>query len=192
MKDGIAENKAATVRQVLRNKTRDSHDRVDRSLGSLDLRVPDEYATFLAMQHAARVPIEAWCMAHAPPEYRPPLQTPLLKADLQSLGHKGWTHDDLSLVAPSVGWIGIAWAIAGSSMGNRMMLKRVEKSGRAYPVRFLADPAMAEYFERIRPLIDRPRFDEPAINAMLVAAEATFAIFAHVSASVDRPAEYAA
>ena len=191
MKDGIAESKAATVRQVLRTETRESHDRVDRSLGSLDLRMPNEYATFLAMQYAARTPIEAWCAVHAPPDFRPPLQTPLLKADLQSLGYEGSTHDNLSLVAPGEGWLGIAWAIAGSSMGNRMMLKRVEKSGRAYPVRFLADPAMAEYFERIRPLIDRPRFDEPALNAMLVAARATFAIFAHVSASVDRPAEYA-
>lgn len=192
MKDGIAESKAATVRQVLRSETRESHDRVDRSLGSLDLRVPSEYAKFLAMQYAARAPIEAWCAVHAPPDFRPPLQTPLLNTDLQSLGYEGSTHDDLSLVAPGEGWLGIAWAIAGSSMGNRMMLKRLEKNGNNSPVNFLADPAMAEYFGRVRPLIDRPWSHEPALNAMLVAAKATFAIFAHVSASVDRPAEYAA
>lgn len=45
-----------------------------------------DYARFLALQYAARVPLEGWLARHAPRDLSPPPQTLLLARDLEALG----------------------------------------------------------------------------------------------------------
>ena len=72
--------------------------------------------------------------------------------------------------------IGLVWALAGSSLGNRAMLHQRRKIGAAGPERFLADPAMSAFFSGLRARIERPASAELASRAV-AGAQAVFSAF---------------
>ncbi|ANY18594.1 hypothetical protein A6F68_00058 [Tsuneonella dongtanensis] len=178
MRVGTKDRSSATIREVLRSETGQSHDLLDQSLGSLDLCERGEYALFLQTQLAARRPIEAWCAVNVPNEFLPPLQSPLIEADLRAMASLVPETVIGSLSAPPNGWLGVAWAVAGSSLGNRMMLKRLASRGSDLPRSFLGDDAMPAYFARIRPLLERPAAVAEALAEQVAAAGAVFGTFA--------------
>jgi heme oxygenase len=109
-----------------------------------------DYARFLALQHTARAPLEAWLAAHAPAELSPPVQTPLIARDLAQLG--------IALPAPAPLFtlgrtcaghaLGTAWVLAGSALGNRVIARQVARiGGGAWPSRFLDDTAMMSFWQ---------------------------------------------
>lgn len=164
------------LRAYLRLHTACAHDRLDRTVGALDLARPQDYRRFLRMQRAARGPIELWAAQHCPAELTPPPQSPLIDADLAALGDQDATGA-VDFDFPANGDArGVAWALAGSSLGNRAMLHSRRKRGMNRADSFLSDPAMTRFWAGLRPLLEAPAADNEA-HAALQAAEAVFRTF---------------
>lgn len=166
----------SNLRSVLRRETASVHDRLDRALGGEALASSGEYARFLATQYRARKPIEDWIAANMAGEEAPPEQAPLIAADLAALGA------DTPPVAPSFSMpaeadpVGLQWALAGSSLGNRAMLAQRRKSGLDGPEKFLSDAAMPAFFKDLRPRLEA-EVDSASAERAVMAAHAVFACF---------------
>lgn len=176
---------AADLRVHLRAATMAAHDLLDAAMQAASgWQSRGDYARFLALQHAARVPLEAWLAANAPEGLRPPPQTGLLAADLVALGHP--------LPAPALPFplssrqagsaLGAAWVLAGSALGNRAIAKAVTRiGGGQWPTAFLGDGAMMAFWQGLRTRIERPASPAEAEGA----AEAAAAVFAHFLAVAE-------
>jgi len=166
------------LRAHLRDSTRTIHARLDQSVSRSDWTRPTAYARFLASQLEAREPVEQWARRHCPPQLRPPETSTLLREDLHDLecDIAGVGGTPFALPEGSDP-LGLAWAIAGSQMGNRAMLAQLRKAGREHggesgglPVRFLSDPRMDGFWRSILPYLKREVVQEaarPAISAAL-------------------------
>jgi heme oxygenase len=166
----------------LRTATSEAHDRLDRAMAALDLVQRGDYAHFLRIQHTARAPIEAWGQATLPQEMLPPSQLALIEADLADLGESAGAPSR-PFIANADGALGIAWALAGSSLGNRAMLADLRKrGGAALPTRFLGDGAMPAFFASLRPQLEQP-IGDAVIAGAVAGAHAVFARFAEVAAA---------
>ncbi len=143
-----------------------------------------DYAQFLALQHAARVPVEMWLTAHAPDELRPPVQTPLIARDLAALGQPV-PPPALAFALPAAGAgdvLGAAWVLAGSALGNRAIARQVARiGGGVWPTAFLGDEAMLAFWQSLRARIERPALIAEATGA----AHAAAAVFAHFLAVAE-------
>lgn len=165
----------ATLRQILKRETRDSHDRLDAAMGDLPVGSAEGYAVFLLTQYRSRAPIERWIAVALPPQDAPPAQAPLIARDLAELG-VALPDTGAFTLAADADPIGLVWALAGSSLGNRSMLRQRQKIGAYGPENFLSDPAMTEFFTRLRARIERPAAPEAARSAV-AGAQAVFAAF---------------
>lgn len=176
-----------TLRQALRDATSRQHDRLDRLVTAIDLTNPADYVRFLTMQYVARLPVETW-LAGKVSDAPPPL-TDLIADDLASL-NASLPALKLSFTVPGhADPVGACWAIAGSSMGNRSMLRELTKSNaKGLPTTFLADGAMTTYWQKLKPALEAPAQDRAPAAA---AAEAVFATFL-VAAEACLPAGAAA
>lgn len=151
---------ANTLRDHLRRATACSHERLDQSMRpASDWRSREDYARFLSTQYAARLPVETWLLAHAPAGLKPPEQTPLIARDLTRLGApvpgrgSGFALAEVGQSAV----IGVAWVLAGSSLGNRAMLRDMERalpSQTVWPHDFLGSRAMTEFWKALRVRIE--------------------------------------
>lgn len=179
-----------TLRQALRNATSAQHDRLDDRVTAMDLADPEDYRRFLSMQLMARGPIEAW-LAERLPEAPPPLAR-LIARDLEAMGAPPPAGETPFAMPAGADPIGACWAIAGSSLGNRSMLRRLTNSGKAdeVPTAFLADGAMTDYWQTLKPRLEAPAGD---CGDAVAAAEAVFATFiAAAEACLTPPAGQAA
>ena len=169
------------LRQVLRSRTAHAHDTLDKTMSALDLADPSDYARFLQIQFRARRPIEAWCDEHCPTDLLPPAQTPAIARDLRALG-RSLPEIDGGFVPPSdADPLGVAWALGGSSLGNRAMLAGLRRrDDEDRPVHFLADRAMTEFWRGLLPHLQRAPSARQA-QAATAAAEAVFARFQRVA-----------
>lgn len=168
-----------TLRTDLKTSTAHLHSRLDAQLGALDLAHRADYARFLGVQRAARGPIERWCRAHLPSELVPPVQSGLIAADLAALGVTSGAAA-VPFAAPAVcagTALGVAWALGGSSLGNRAMLAHLRRTAPGdWPTAFLADPAMPAFWSAVRPHLERSANAEET-RAAVAGAEAVFAQF---------------
>ena len=174
---------AADLRVHLRSATIAAHDLLDAAMQAASgWQSRGDYARFLALQHAARVPLEAWLAANAPDDLCPPPQTGLLAADLAALGRPLPAPSPALAAAlprssPGSGTaLGAAWVLAGSALGNRAIAKAVARiGGGSWPVTFLGDGAMMAFWQGLRARIERPATPAEAAGA----SEAAAAVFAH-------------
>lgn len=177
------------LRTHLRAATMAAHDLLDHAMQAASgWRSRGDYARFLALQHAARVPLETWLAGHAPSDLVPPPQTALIAADLAALGTcLPPPAPGLTGLRPHPGTaLGAAWVLAGSALGNRMIARQVARiGGGSWPSTFLDDPAMMAFWQGLRTRIERPSHPAEAAGAT-AAAEAVFAHFLTVAA---QPAE---
>lgn len=170
----------ASLRNCLRAATRDSHDRLDAEVSALDLASPQQYERFLAFQYAARLPVELWLTTHSGIYDLPPM-TPLIARDLSELGAalpatENFGHD------ANTGAVGIAWALAGSHLGNRTLSVRLAKQGGAeLPHTFLSDDRMLAAWRRLLPVLDMHHGQDETECAIAAAN----AVFAHFKQSLD-------
>jgi heme oxygenase len=153
-----------------------------------------DYARFLGLQHAARVPLEAWLAANAPADLVPPRQTPLIARDLAALGMAlppaSPAFDPLQTLSRPLAagafhvkhaCVGAAWVLAGSALGNKHIAKQVIRiGGGQWPLAFLGDEAMMTFWQGLRARIERPAAPAEAEGATC-AAEAVFAHFLAVA-----------
>lgn len=176
---------ADDLRLHLRAATMAAHDLLDAAMQAASgWRNLGDYARFLSLQHAARVPVERWLERHAPRDLRPPVQTGLIARDLAALGISvpaAAARFELSESGPGEA-IGAAWVLAGSALGNRSILAQMRRAsdacgagGGAWPAAFLADDAMLAFWQELR-----TRIEQPASNLEAHAAtRAASAVFAH-------------
>ncbi len=174
---------APLLRAALRAATHEHHQQLDNLLGRLDLAERHDYACFLEVQLSARLGVEQWLYLNAPAHWLPPSQVSLLRRDLDWLGYDARSTRGPDFIAPvdsPEAWIGAAWVLAGSSLGNRMMEREVaDRAADNWPMAFLQDQAMPRYFKALLPLLQ-----DTATN---VAAEKTArAVFAHFHAEAGQ------
>lgn len=173
-----------SLRAQLRAATMAAHDLLDHAMQAASgWQTLSDYARFLALQHAARAPLEAWFARNAPSSLRPPVQTPLIAADLAALGvplPPACRPFALRQAAPAPApgeALGAAWVLAGSALGNRTIARAVARVGSgAWPAAFLEDAAMMAFWQALRRRIDRPAAPAEVTGATR-AAEAVFAHF---------------
>lgn len=165
------------MRDVLRRATREQHQSLDDCLSPL--ANGSDYPAFLSFQYAARLPVEAW-FASEPAILQPPPQIALISADLEDLGQP--VPDAGPRFAPQNHGeaIGIAWVLAGSSLGNKMVLKRRTDFDGGRATRFLADPAMLAFWASLRARLERPA-DAATCELAVDGAQRTFDHFLSVS-----------
>jgi heme oxygenase (biliverdin-IX-beta and delta-forming) len=179
------------LRTHLRAATMAAHDLLDAAMQAASgWKSRGDYARFLALQHAARAPLEAWLAAHAPGDLTPPPQTPLLAEDLAALGQALPSPAPLlTLSRPGAGMaLGAAWVLAGSALGNRAIAKQVARiGGGAWPTAFLGDDSMMSFWQGLRARIERPAQAGEADGATH-AAEGVFAHFLAVAEAGHTPA----
>jgi len=173
------------LRLHLREATAQAHDRLDAGMRSVagwsDL---SQYSRFLSLQYAARQSVEDWLSEHAEPGLLPPPQIQLIARDLAALDAPipEAAQFAFSETRPAaVG--GIAWALAGSSLGNRAILKDIRRAAGGasiWPETFLADPAMPAFWADLRRRIEGPASPHEAEAARAAAA----ALFDHFTTAV--------
>lgn len=176
-----------TLRSHLRAATMAAHELLDHAMQAASgWQTRDDYARFLALQHAARAPLEAWLAAHAPADLVPPVQTALLARDLTQLGAALPAPAPLftfGRAATGTG-LGAAWVLAGSALGNKAIAKQVARiGGGAWPTAFLGDEAMMAFWQSLRARIERPATPAEAQSA----TRAAEAVFAHFLSVADHP-----
>lgn len=187
---------AENLRAYMRAATRAAHDVLDEAMrAATGWRTIADYVRFLKLQHAARTPLEDWLASHAPGDLRPPRQTGLIARDLCELGQAVPQPASAFVLEPSVPGrsraealgeaLGAAWALAGSALGNRTILKQVERArtahnGQAWPTAFLGDGQMPGFWHALRRQIERPAMPDEANGA----ARAAAAVFAHFLAHI--------
>lgn len=167
-----------TLRDILRARTAGAHSALDRSLGSLDLGDHAGYTAFLTFHYAARAGIERWLAQAAPADLCPPPQTPLIARDLAALGEEQPATPGNDFAAPGgAAWRGVAYVIAGSHLGNRMLLGQVSARVATDARSFLSGADMQDYWRRLRTLLATPA-DPAECEGAVAGASAAFAHFA--------------
>lgn len=167
-----------TLRELVRDATAADHAALDHALAGLDLGLRDDLVRFLGIHLAARAGVEAWLGEHCPPGWNPPPQTGLIADDLIAIGGLPGAFPAPRFVVPGPGadWLGPAYVVAGSHLGNRLLLAQ---AGGALPWearRFLTGGAMQDYWRRLRALLAEPPGPSGAVAAV-AGARATFAHF---------------
>lgn len=155
-------------------------------MSSGDLASREGFVRFLGIQYVARRPIEAWFQSADVAIAYPPIQTTLIDSDLAELG-TARSPVSPRFYAPEPAALGIAWAVAGSSLGNRSILAMLRKHGSSLPTRFLADPAMPAYFAVLRPRLERDPDPTVDIDALVQGARNVFACFEDAIARCQLP-----
>lgn len=180
------DTRVTTLRDHLRAATSYSHHALDTSMRpASDWRCPRDYARFLKSQYNARVSVECWLSMFAPAQLKPPEQTPFLARDLFQLGEKfSLDHQPFDLDYRSEATaIGVAWVLAGSSLGNRAMMgdmARVLGEGATWPHQFLGNHGMTIFWKALRTRINA-RIDEAEATEATRAATQVFEHFLSVA-----------
>lgn len=171
------------LRAVLRAETSDSHEKLDQLMSGIGWSTAECYARFLEIQYAARKPIESWLAQNFGQANLPPEQSALIASDLAGLGARAPAAATKFVPSGQTNLLGAAWAIAGSSLGNAVILCQIDETGSTdWPRSFLADQAMKNFWKAIRPQLNSvPTADEAA--AAVTSAKAVFDHFISVATS---------
>lgn len=153
----MTHDEAASLREILRRETREEHDRLDAMMSAMPLGSDADYARFLIVQYRARYAVEGWLAMHCPSGDSPPPQCPALAADLMEL-ETDIPTDIAEFAAPSGSELGISWVLAGSSLGNRSLLKQRIRAGLDGPHRFLSSEDMPAFFKQMLAKINAAPF----------------------------------
>ncbi|MDY7097256.1 MAG: biliverdin-producing heme oxygenase [Pseudomonadota bacterium] len=168
--EGRAIEASVTTRNLrahLREATARAHDLLDDTMrAAAGWQTRDDYAAFLKIQYSARLSVEHWLSIYASPAIHPPAQTRLIAKDLTELGEElpdildSLVFDPRQEASHDVA-LGIAWVLAGSSLGNKAILSEVRRIARAegadaWPTRFLGDEAMLQFWKSLRREIEKP------------------------------------
>ncbi|RPF71082.1 biliverdin-producing heme oxygenase [Aurantiacibacter spongiae] len=164
------------LRTFLRGETAALHDALDSRTVPASLRDRDEYVRFLERQFVARRPIEAWAARTMASHSAPPAACPLIANDLALLGRSTPKFDEGFTLPDGADPIGLAWALAGSHLGNRAMLKSLADAQSDLPVSFFGDQAMMAFWKSLRPAIERD-VSRALGKAAVLGARAVFARF---------------
>lgn len=160
----------------MRTATREAHDALDEAMRMTGWNNRDAYGRFLQVQHAARLPLEEWAQTSCPTPLAPPQQTGLIERDLSDLDLAPPDRENAFSLPAGADPLGFAWAIAGSSLGNRAILQEIGRLGaNGWPSAFLGDPGMTAFWTKLKPRLEAPVPSELAHSA----SKAALAVFEH-------------
>ncbi|MCA1660824.1 MAG: hypothetical protein LC648_01135 [Novosphingobium sp.] len=167
----------SSLRDAIGAATAADNAALDHALVGLDLAERGDLIRFLGINLSARAGVEQWLGEHCPVGWAPPPQTGLIADDLIALGGlpKAFRAPRFD-AGPAGDWIGPAFVVARSQLGNRLLLAQ---AGAALPWearRFLAGTAMQGYWQRLRTLLGGS-FAPGDAHAAIAGARATFAHF---------------
>lgn len=145
--------KQPTLRQILRTETADDHLVLDRSMAYLVLSRRVDLIRFLQIHLTARIGLEGWLARNAPPGWEPPPQSALIAQDLAALGVSDAGTTIEFDPDRDCDWVGPAYVIAGSHLGNRLLLAQCGSAMPDDARRFLLGDAMQHYWQRLRSLL---------------------------------------
>ena len=172
----------AVLRDLLRAATAADHTLLDQAMAGLRLAEPDDLVQFLGIHLAARAGIESWLADNAAPGWVPPAQTGLIAADLVALGGLPAAFPAPRFVpGEEADWLGPAYVIAGSHLGNRLLLAQAGPTLAEDAQRFLVGSAMQDYWRRLRTLLS----GTPGPDGGAAAVRGAQATFAHFRCCVD-------
>lgn len=181
------------LRHTLRGATANAHDLLDGTMRAASgWTNREDYARFLSLQFAARVPVEQWLADNAPDDLNPPPQAPLIAQDLAELGSPIPEPEALFEFSPTATEgpalssakraeaLGAAWVLAGSSLGNRAILAEVKRTAKQaqqsdWPSRFLGDSGMLTFWKKLRAELE----DRADMEEVDLATRAATAVFDH-------------
>ncbi|MEM9310293.1 MAG: biliverdin-producing heme oxygenase [Pseudomonadota bacterium] len=188
------------LRHTLRGATASAHDLLDGTMrAAAGWASRDDYARFLSLQYAARLPVETWLADNAPADLNPPAQASLIAQDLVELGEPvPASASPFDLPVPAVEAaevtraeaLGAAWVLAGSSLGNRAILAEVRRAAEQnaqplWPTRFLSDAAMLDFWKGLRTQLEGSADIEDVERATCAAAAVFEHFIAHAQTSQD-------
>lgn len=137
-----------TLRDILRERTREAHGRVDALYGRLVLADRDGLSQFLTAHYLALKPVEAAIGARAAHDDLPPVLAPLVRRDLEALGMPVPGAPEFEMLEhadPD----GLSYVVAGSHLGARVLRRQWARSDdgdvRAAG-RYLSSDAMAAFW----------------------------------------------
>lgn len=178
-----AQEGAGSLRRILKIRTLTLHEQLDELVGTDAIGDRLAYIRFLSVQYAARAPIERWTAHHGDPALIPPPTAPLIAGDLAALGAA--LPAEQPFIAPATSDPrGIAWAIGGSSLGNKVLLRERQRAGMDAGDSFLSDPRTAAFFRRILPALEEIVSEQEA-EAAVAGAEAVFRTFLAAASRTD-------
>lgn len=118
-----------SARQLLRDATMATHDRVDARMSGLSLATRTDYQRFITVMLRGVLPLEAGLMsggfADACPGWAP--SGPCLIADAEALDMAVSTPADAMPISGAIAW-GVAYVLEGSRLGGRVLSKRAGRS----------------------------------------------------------------
>lgn len=177
-----------SVRTILRNATRDEHDRVDTGFSKYDLATAGGYRRFLTRQAAAHLPVEAALeaagVADAVADWPERRRADKLRADLADLGHADIDVQPCAAFESEAAMLGGLYVLEGSRLGGALLVQQVSDG---LPTRFLAKGSSSAW----RALLDvlETKLTSPEQIAGAVAgARSVFACF-EAAASRDTESE---
>lgn len=168
------------LRDLLRRETAADHQTLDDRFSALDLQQIDGYSCFLRSHHMALgYCYRTFATNDATVAFLPPNPVPELSMDILALGDK--IPDDWMPRQPLDGsWLGMAYVLAGSRLGARILLKRVLEKPSAIPAQAIAylesqqDPAP---WKKIVEALKATKPDPDMANAIILSARQTFGVF---------------
>lgn len=163
------------LRHWLKEGTAALHDRLDASTDAAALGSDSIFVAFLTAQYRARQPIETWAGQHLAGKLRPPPVADMIAEDLRELGAALPAIRPFDLPA-AADPIGVAWAIGGSSLGNKTLLAERRGTGAHHAERFLSDTQGLAFFRSLLPRLAVSVTKVEAASA-IVGAEAVFDTF---------------
>jgi heme oxygenase len=167
-----------SARAVLRARTAEEHDRVDRLFSGFDLAREDDYRRFLLAQAAAFLPMEAALdrsgAAELLPDWPQRRRAHLLRSDLETLGAAepaGITPPPLDAPAAVLGAI---YVLEGSRLGGAVLKRSLSP---AAPKAFLSAPQIQGSWRKLLETLDMFLYRSEHLDAASGAAASVFQNF---------------
>lgn len=168
-----------TLRDILRERTREAHGRVDALYGRLMLAEREGLSRFLTAHYLALAPVEAAIRARANHDDIPPALAPLVRRDLDALGAPvpGAPHfGTLEHADPD----GLSYVVAGSHLGARVLRRqwaRSEDGAVRGAGQYLSSDAMAAFWPGFVQGLNARQPNRDVVERVVGGAVAAFSVF---------------
>jgi len=166
-----------TARSILRQETRDNHDRVDALFSDLRLSDRADYGRFLVAQANAFLPCEAALdeagAGEVLPDWAARKRSDALRSDLAALGLDAPEREGGPHFTSPAAVLGGIYVLEGSRLGGAMLARSVPAD---FPKHFLTSGSAGAWRTLIQLLDDRLRTEEEIRDAV-AAARNVFGVF---------------
>jgi len=166
------------LRNLLRNATADSHQRLDNLVSQLDLSRAEDYRRFLELHAAVLLPLERWLeeagVAQRLPDWHGRTRSLALRRDLMDLGVRWGPPQRLTYDNAASAMAGVLYVTEGSRLGGKVLAKRVMGTGAGLPTAFLQHGAGGGLWSSFLAWLERQPRDVAFAEGAVAAARNVF------------------